>query len=649
MSVKIRLLLLLAVSGILLPAFDPSPTYHYPLDGYHLLAGTFGELRSNHFHSGIDIKTGGQEGASVFAIESGYVYRVRVSPYGFGKALYLRHPDGNYSVYAHLSKFTPEVEAYLTARQQETQQYEQDLYPAYQELKFDAGALIGYSGNSGSSTAPHLHFEIRDPDEHITNALAYYRHLVKDQVPPLVRMIGMEPLSAESRVNGQFKKLTLAPSGGSGRYTLPNPIRIRGPVGLEYQAIDRLTGVPNPCGINHARLYLDDELIYELDLGKFSFEETRYINMHIDYAYYKKTGRRLERAYIEEGNRFHAYKKHKNSGVITLKDHDVHQLRLELQDLHGNQSTVEAKLQLDDGTDGFQPSALANSGSRFSLEQRRNVLVLTAEQASKDLLKGIKLRSQAGTLFTQKPSYQHGQTLVFLMPMDRFNYPKEILSPDGRFSIAPDLIGEIRPEKSRQIDQGQVRLFFPYNAVFQPTFLRVSERSGSVNSYSLTYEIGSTDIPILKPFMVGFKPDANVPKKYLVVAKRNRRGAWKFAGNTWGAQGEIYASVSEFGEFCLMTDSIPPTVRPFNFRNGGYIGTGQRTISLRAEDSFAGINSKRTYATLDGKWIPFAYNYRRDRLTYTWTERPEKGEHILEISVFDGAGNKQKAQYTLRF
>ena len=202
--------LFLILCYFLFPAYDPGESYHYPIEGNYALSGTFGELRPNHFHSGIDIKTYNKTGYRVFATEAGYLYRIKVSPYSYGKGLYLRHPDGRFSVYAHLLRFVPEIEDFVSERQQKDEQFEQEIYLEKDRFYFKKGQLIGYSGNSGNSFGPHLHFEIRDPSERIINALPYFDRVLKDNIQPTIQKVAFEPLAPASRINGKYEKLLLA-------------------------------------------------------------------------------------------------------------------------------------------------------------------------------------------------------------------------------------------------------------------------------------------------------------------------------------------------------------------------------------------------------------------------------------------------------
>ncbi|MEM7037282.1 MAG: M23 family metallopeptidase, partial [Bacteroidota bacterium] len=197
---------------------DPdSQLYRFPMKGSDfLLSGTFGELRSNHFHSGIDVKTGGEIGRHLFAVRDGYIYRIKVSPYGFGKAIYLRHPDGQFSVYGHMSGFNEEIEEFVYQKQYASKKYEQEIYLPENQMPVRKGDFIGYSGNSGSSLGPHLHFEIRDPDERITNPLKHYMSMIRDKRKPIIQTIGFESLEAGSRVNGEFDKVEIRPEGSPG-------------------------------------------------------------------------------------------------------------------------------------------------------------------------------------------------------------------------------------------------------------------------------------------------------------------------------------------------------------------------------------------------------------------------------------------------
>ena len=161
----------------------PQDYFENPLNVPIVLAGTFGELRSNHFHSGLDIKTQQREGLEVNAAAEGYISRINIQHYGYGKALYVQHPNGYTTVYAHLKKFSPEIEAYVKKRQYANETYEIELFPEADELQVEANELIAFSGNTGGSGGPHLHFEIRDENEQPINP--FKSLLIEDDFPPI--------------------------------------------------------------------------------------------------------------------------------------------------------------------------------------------------------------------------------------------------------------------------------------------------------------------------------------------------------------------------------------------------------------------------------------------------------------------------------
>lgn len=183
-------------------AQDNIPTDYFkdPLDIPIILAGDFGELRGGHFHSGLDIKTQHRQGLSVHASGSGSVSRIKIQRFGYGKAIYVQHPNGYTSVYAHLSRFSPEIEAYVKAQQYAQESYDIELYPKPGQLKVDQGELIAYSGNTGGSTAPHLHFEIRDASQRPMNPMLFGID-VPDSSNPLVSDLMVYPLGDSSQVN----------------------------------------------------------------------------------------------------------------------------------------------------------------------------------------------------------------------------------------------------------------------------------------------------------------------------------------------------------------------------------------------------------------------------------------------------------------
>lgn len=621
--------------------------YVFPLDSYRALSGTFGELRSNHFHSGIDLKTGGKSGATVRAIQDGYVFRIKVSPFGYGNALYLRHPDGNFSVYAHLSEFAPEVETFLREKQYTSRQFAQDLYLSDNEIRFAKGDVIAWSGNSGGSLGPHLHFEIRDPQERILNPLRWYQDQIQDTRPPILQTIAFEPMDIDSRVNGKFDKLALKPAGSNGWYESEQVIELNGRVGIEYQGYDVLDAARNHCGINYATLSMDGELIHEFSLDRYGFDEKRYINVHFDYGFYQERRKKMQRAYVESGNRFPANQTYQDQGFVVLKDDRIHTLKLELTDFHGNTTTFSSRVKRGNRT-AFPDSPTYYQIPVVSTRIRRNVLIITASRAHPTYRGGLIMETIYGNQERILPAYMYGPNMVFLIGLDRYRFPALIRDELGKWSQSFQLREELLPFQNNLIEFEQLRLFVPYRSVFDRIPLQLSSEPGPPGAFSRVFQIGDPLIPAFDPFLVSIQRPPAYQGEALAVARKNG-DKWEYVGSTEGEDGYIFGSSLRFGEFCLMEDASPPDIRPINFTNNGTFTPNQDRVKLILEDDFSGIDPPTIFGTLDGNWVLFEYDYRPGSITWKWETRPAPGWHTLEIMVRDQIGNLSTRSFRLRF
>lgn len=653
---RLRTLVVLIMLGAsilagLLSSFHPADArYRFPFDTHKALSGTFGELRNNHFHSGIDIKTHGKTGIPVHAIADGWIYRLRVGPFGFGKAVYLRHPDGKFSVYAHLDRFQPSLTNVLRDSQYLSEQFDQDLYLPAREIMVKQGEVIGYSGNSGSSLGPHLHFEIRDPDERILNPLNWFKEDVPDTRKPVLQNISFVPFDMESRVEGKANMWTKVPRGSNGSYSLNGAVKIRGRVGLAYKAYDLLNAAGNHCGINNARLYLDDQLIHSLDLKRFSFDETRYINVHMDYKRYKARQGRYQRAYIQPGNLFSAYGKGVDQGLIRLTDDEPHILRLELEDVHGNESVFTTQVIADQSIDQLSPLGTGSSPA-FSFQQIRDYLKLSVKRPLPAYLDGVSVELEGGRVEQLKPAYAAGDELVFLYPLARFRYPTRIFDAAGKLDQAFFYRDEISTGRNNIVSLDELELFFPMGSLYDRVHLEVRQRPGYKGMLSDRFLVGDANTPVYKPYLVSFKAgESGVDRSKWIVVKRDGR-EWEYIGSTMGEDDNVYATIREFGEFALMADSVAPSLRPVNFGNGGTVARNQSKLVLFCEDKLSGFAHTQYRTTLDDQWVPFEYDYKANTLTYRWDarSRPGPGTYSLCVSVSDKTGNNTEKTYRIRF
>lgn len=321
----------------------PQDYFRSPLDIDLILSGTFGELRSNHFHSGIDIKTNGVEGLPVYSIADGYVSRIKVSPYGFGKALYVVHPNGYTSVYAHLRNFNDSIEAYLKTRQYKLQQNEVDLYLKATELPVAKGDVIAYSGNSGGSGGPHLHFEIRDSrTEHIINPLLF-GYEVKDTRYPELSDLNVYEYANEELISNTKHRII---NRGKGDYYLTGNgiIEVTGNVGFGIAGIDRQDGAWNRNGVYKIEMLVNGKPFYDFTMNTFSFAESRYINSHIDFSQRICCGKRINKLYLDPNNQLSIYADKTKMKLLTFEEDSLYNVNILVSDLAGNTSTLNFKV-----------------------------------------------------------------------------------------------------------------------------------------------------------------------------------------------------------------------------------------------------------------------------------------------------------------
>ena len=340
-----RLILsILLISSVAVKAQNnyPQDYFENPLEIPMILAGTFAELRSNHFHSGLDIKTQQREGLKVNASASGFVSRIKISHFGYGKALYITHPNGYTTVYGHLQSFSPEIEAYVKKQQYKAESYEIELFPSAEELPVTKGNLVAYSGNTGGSGGPHLHFEIRDKEEHPMNPMLFGLD-IKDSTKPYIKSIYVYPLNDSAYVNNFNTKqsLRLIPLA-SGDYTTET-IEAIGDIGFGIEANDRQDLAANSNGVYNIQTFFNGNETFEVDFKEFSFDESSHINNFIDYEHFSKTKNRIQKLF-RKNNPLSILKPSVNDGIINIKDSTNSIYKIRVSDYKNNGAWVTVNI-----------------------------------------------------------------------------------------------------------------------------------------------------------------------------------------------------------------------------------------------------------------------------------------------------------------
>ncbi len=317
--------------------------YIWPTNASNYLTSSFCEYRPGHYHSAIDIKTWNKEGYPVYAISDAYIYRIRVSPFGYGKVIYLLLDDGNYAVYAHLQRFNPELESRVRTLQLANKRFTLNWRP--DSIRVKKGDILGYTGQTGIGS-PHLHFEIRDPYERPVNPLFFYDNIKDTRAPALNGLLAI-PLKPESRVNGSAREQIFPLTWiKNNTYILQHSIKTKGPVGLAITGYDQADGVNNKLSFYKTILKINNKPVFYQQYDMFDFAITKQVDIEIFYPQKAKNNKVYHKLYIEPYNELPFYDRSLGHGMITQSD-SVIDFQIEVSDFAGNISNIVGTIETE--------------------------------------------------------------------------------------------------------------------------------------------------------------------------------------------------------------------------------------------------------------------------------------------------------------
>ncbi len=340
-TIQIGIYLLIFLISIRISfAQEKKPDYIPPLDIPMMLSATFGELRPGHFHAGLDMKTKAQTGLKVRAIGDGYIYRIKIQRGGYGKTVYIKHPGGTISVYAHLDKFAGDLQDYVKRHQYDKKSFFIELFPGESSFPVKKGQIIAYSGNTGSSSGPHLHFEIREGESYPVNPMRYgFR--VDDTIAPVLRNLYVYSLNDTSSVQDARGRVKAVVHRKKHRLYEVEGMDAYGMIGLGIDAYDQANNTYNKNGLYRVEMWVNGLKVYETRMDKISYGTTRNINVLIDYPYYVRKRRYIQRLWKHDAARLPVFSVLVNKGKIKVEDGKLYRVKIKLSDFEGNASLVE--------------------------------------------------------------------------------------------------------------------------------------------------------------------------------------------------------------------------------------------------------------------------------------------------------------------
>ncbi len=320
----------------------PNDYFKSPLDIPLFLSGNFGELRANHFHTGLDIKTNQKENLNVYATGDGYVSRIKISTFGYGKAIYITHANGFISVYGHLNRFNPTIEAYVKATHYKEKAFEIEMFPKKDELTVKQGEFIAFSGNTGGSGGPHLHFEFRDyKTEKVINPMYFgFDKKIADTKAPSVNALMVYPIDENSVANESAKPLLLNLKLQKDGSYIADKVLAKGKIGIAINAYDGFDLTNNKNGLYKVETTVNGNLSFGYQFEEFGFEELRFVNTLLDYPRFINQNSRFQKLFMINPYPLSIIKTNENNGIINVLPNLSYVYKIEISDFNKNKVSI---------------------------------------------------------------------------------------------------------------------------------------------------------------------------------------------------------------------------------------------------------------------------------------------------------------------
>ena len=572
----------------------------------NFLSGNLGELRGDHFHMGIDIKTFGRINEPIYAADDGYVERIFISGTGYGKAIYLRHSNGTKTVYAHLNKFNYDIDKYTTEYQYRNKRFKANLFPG-KRFYYKKGELIGYSGNSGSSGGPHLHFELRDSLDNVYDPLKYKFKEIQDNRKPIISRVSFKTLNIESRVNNEFgiQNINLLDKS---ILKNNNVFQAYGKVGISILAYDKLDGYENKVGIKKIRLFVNDTLIIDNEINFLSYSETKKVKRYIDYDIFKKNGQQFIKTYQDDGNKLN-FHQNENDGIINISKNENKKIRVEVFDTYGNTESYTFYLK-----GNFRKNNLFNHFNLFENNYYNidNTLIIRSKIDNRDTIE-FKEKNRINLI---EYSFSDDYYKYYLVDL-RKNLPSKFILDDSEINL--NFLSPVYIDKNYKYGNNDFEIFIPKSAVFDTLYFEYFKDNG--------YNFKSSH-PIKDNITLTIKTNLDYDKIKSNVYSINGDNSSYFGGK-WN-ENNISFKTTTLTSFKILTDTIKPEIKP--------ITINQNKISFMIDDHLSGIKSYE--ASIDDEWILFEYDNKNKIIISKKKDsnKPFKGNFVLVVT--DNAENK---------
>jgi len=657
----------------------------WPTDASHLITSTFCEYRPGHFHSGIDIKTWVKTGYGIFAVEDGSVMRIRTSPYGYGKVLYLQLNNDLRAVYAHLSDFSPRIKSIVQKEQERIGRYAIDKRISAGELVVKKGDLLGYTGRSGTDT-PHLHFEIRDKkDNPINPFIAGFK--IIDFIPPTVKSIAVTPLIFGSHVNGDFvSQIIPVESTGNGRYILADTVYCKGEIGFSISAYDMADGADNKFAPYRLTFYIDNQHIFSTKYDSLTFHNSRQIYLDRDYRLMKHGRGFFHNLYRTYGNNLGFYYfKGKRAGIVCCKDQKlspnkritinndgsvllspgIHEIKIIISDFYNNISVVSGLLNNCDISDISQcvsdttnfcshTSSYDTSGVYFYREFIQDYLYCCLSTDQPVVGKPIvTVEIEPWKTFTlpmikSKRGGFNGQLLLDKDYTGILTIKAEILENSIKKIIYTDtvMIHSILPDKPSTLYSLDTvcSINFSDSCLYQSLKGYCEKRKyihpDCIHGY--IYRVFPHTVPLKNPVEIRFNlPLSGNNRDKTAIYSVNKKG-YSFVGNNWHTN-YISGWSDQLGSFTLLQDTVSPEIDFVSPAPEETITTSFPEIVVGLKDTLSGISGEDSYIIrLNGRRRIVEYDPQKNKCYCPIREPLGNGIHFLEIVVKDRVDNVKK-------